>query len=105
MVRAQCPWSLKKSLSGHGEKLRGIRGAIGIEEGGNSGIIGRAQRRKFGSHHSAPGRLLFARGESRRTIGGTVLVVELMSKLMQDKVLAVGRIGRAGFGRIPGEHH
>ena len=45
------------------------------------------------------------RGEGRRPIHRTVLVVELMAKLMQDNVLAIRRIHRASFRNIPRENH
>src|ERR1700719_1012940 len=97
--------ALKEGLCRYREKLHWIRGSVSIKERRYSGLIGSAQRRKLRPHHFAPGQLLLARRQCRRSIIRRILVVKLVSKLMQDDVFAIGRISRTGFDRIPCEYH
>src|SRR6266566_4676140 len=80
MMSAQRARSLKKSFCRHGEKLSGIRGAVGIEKGRNSSLLG------------------------RRSILRVIFIVELVSKLMQDNVLAIGGICSARPDCVPRQH-
>src|ERR1700730_18582051 len=91
--------TLKESLGGDGEKFGRISGAIGIKQRRYSRFIGGLERGKLGPHHFAPRQLLFARRQNWRAIRGVVLVVELVGEFVDDKILTIGRIGRATFGR------
>src|SRR5882762_1348148 len=104
MTSAQRTWLFKECLDRYGEKLNGISGSIGIQQRWYPAFIGRAQRRKLGFHNFAPGQLLFARRQSRHSIGSVIFVIELMSKFMKDNVLTVGGISRAVFDSAPGKH-
>src|SRR6266513_4502521 len=104
MTSAERARALKKSLGRDGKKLSRICGSVGIEKRRNPGLISGAQRRKFNSHHFAPGQSLLERGQCRRAIRGIVFEVKLVGKLMQDDVFAIGGISCAGFGCIPREY-
>src|SRR6266853_147470 len=96
---------LKKSLDRHREKFCWILRAISIEQCRNAGFISSTERCKLGSHHFAPGQLLSARRQRRRAVRRQILVVELVSKFMEDNILTVGRIGCSGLHRVPRQHH
>src|SRR6266446_989091 len=105
MTGTQRGWSLKKRFDRHREKFSRICRPISVEQSRNSSVVSRAKRCKLSPHHFTPRHLLFACRQCRRAIGGEILVIELVSKFVQDNVFAVRRVGCAGFHRVPCEHH
>src|SRR4051812_7477403 len=100
-MRPKCAWTLKESFGRDGKKLSGIGGAIGIEQRGYSCFVRGLKRRKLRPHHFAPRQSLLACSQCRCAVRGVVLVIELVSEFVNDKILAVRRVSRTALGRIP----
>ena len=101
MTSAQRVRLFKESFDRYREKFSGVGGSISIQQRRYPALIGRTQRGKLGSHNFAPGQLLFARSQSRHSVGCVIFEVELVSKFMKNNVLTIGGIGRAMFDGAP----
>src|SRR5207247_2429787 len=103
MTSAQRVRLFKESFDRYREKFSGVGGSISIQQRRYPALIGRTQRGKLGFHNFAPSQLLFARSQSRHSVGCMIFEVELVSKFMKNNVLTIGGISRAMFDGAPGE--
>ena len=103
MPVAESTRTLEKRLSRYRKELRGIGGAVGIEHRWAARFISRLQGLVLPHHHLRPRRIFGPTRQCWCAVGGVVLEVELMGKLVQHHVLAIERIRPAPLRRVPGQ--
>ncbi len=102
---------LKKTFRGHGEKLRWILGAIGVQDRFPS-IFGRpAELLKFCAQDPGPSLVAMAHlregcpFKERSAVNQAVLLIELVGKLVYDHVPVLVQFQRPGDCPIPRQNH
>jgi len=97
--------ALEEAFAGHREEFgRAVR-AVGVERRRFAGRDLLVQQRIGRAHHRRPARDARGTPHRRRAVGLAVLLVELVREFVDDHVVTVVRVGRAGQYRVPGQHH
>lgn len=86
------------------EELSRIGCAVSVQQRRRTDSFSVAQRVEFRAHHPRPREVFSVRLERGGAIGIPVLEIELVRELVEDDVLAVGRIGCAAPSRIPRQY-
>ncbi len=102
---------LKKTFRGHGEKLRWILGAIGVQDRFPAVFSRPAELLKFRAQDPGPRLVAMAHlregcpFKERCAVNQAVLLIELVGKLVYDHVPVPVQFQRSGDGPIPRQNH
>lgn len=95
---------LKERFGYNSKELDLVRRAVSVEHRRSSLGFGFSQRIELRAHYSRPCEILRMRVQSRYSVCGSVLEIELMGELVKHNVLSVTRITRAMTRGIPGKN-
>src|SRR5262245_11291556 len=110
MSALQVSRSLKKHFGGDGKEFGRVRGSVIINNGWLAFLHVGAQLFVFTAQDTRPGFVPVitaipgnVHGKKRSAIDASVLEVELVGKLVEDDVVAVGWVGRPVMDGVPGQ--